>query len=606
MGSTPARPSAVTATATWDVTRPTLTINDVPARINSTTAFTAEFVFSEDVTGFAATDITVTGGTAGAFAATNATTYTLAVTPTGSANVVVTVAADAATDGVNTGPASAVTATATWDVTRPTLTINDVPARINSTTAFTAEFVFSEDVTGFAATDITVTGGTAGAFAATNATTYTLAVTPTGSANVVVTVAADAATDGVNTGPASAVTATATWDVTRPTLTINDVPARINSTTAFTAEFVFSEDVTGFAATDITVTGGTAGAFAATNATTYTLAVTPTGSANVVVTVAADAATDGVNTGPASAVTATATWDVTRPTLTINDVPARINSTTAFTAEFVFSEDVTGFAATDITVTGGTAGAFAATNATTYTLAVTPTGSANVVVTVAADAATDGVNTGPAQRRDRHRHLGCDPPDPDHQRCAGPDQLDDRLHRGVRLFRGRDRVRRHRHHRHRRHRGGVRRDQRDHLHAGRHPDRLRECRRDRGRRRGDRWGQHRPGQRRDRHRHLGCDPPDPDHQRCAGPDQLDDRLHRGVRLFRGRDRVRRHRHHRHRRHRGGVRRDQRDHLHAGRHPDRLRECRRDRGRRRGDRWGQHRPGPAPPPPPPPGTRTARR
>ena len=388
--------AAVEATAVWDATAPTVGIGGVPAKINSTTAFTATFTFSEDVTGFAAGDVAVTGGTKGTFTATSAKVYTLVVTPTGSADVVVTVAKDAATDGVNTGPAAAVEATAVWDAAAPTVGISDVPSKINSTTAFTATFTFSEDVTGFAAGDVAVTGGTKGTFSATSARVYTLVVTPTGSTDVVVTVAKDAATDGVNTGPAAAVEATAVWDAAAPTVGIGDVPSKINSTTAFTATFTFSEDVTDFATGDVAVTGGTKGTFSATSAKVYTLAVTPTGSTDVVVTVAKDAATDGVNTGPAAAVEATATWDAAAPSVGIGGVPSKINSTTAFTATFTFSEDVTDFATGDVAVTGGTKGTFSATSAREYTLVVTPTGSADVVVTVAKDAATDGVNTGPA------------------------------------------------------------------------------------------------------------------------------------------------------------------------------------------------------------------
>ncbi len=387
-------PTPVSATATWDAAAPTVAIGGVPAKINSTTAFTATFAFSEDVTGFATSDVTVTGGTKGAFAAVNGSSYTLAVTPTGSADVVVTVAANSATDGLNAGPASAASATATWDTAAPTVGIGGVPAKINSRAALSVEFTFSEDVTGFATGDVTVTGGTKGTFSGSGRS-YTLAVTPAGGSNVVVTVAANSATDGVNTGPASAVSATATWDATVPTLGITGVPPKINSTAALTATFAFSEDVTGFGTGDVTVTGGTKGAFAAVDGSSYTLAVTPAGSADVVVTVAADAATDGLNAGPASAVSATATWDATAPTVTISGVPPKINSRTVFTATFAFSEDVTEFVAADVTVTGGAKGAFSG-NGRSYTLAVTPAGSADAVVTVAADAATDGINTGPA------------------------------------------------------------------------------------------------------------------------------------------------------------------------------------------------------------------
>ncbi|MDE2956140.1 MAG: Ig-like domain-containing protein, partial [Bacteroidota bacterium] len=200
-------------------------IGGVPAKINSTTALSVRFTFSEAVTGFETGDVNISGGTRGAFAGSG-TTYTLAVTPTSGSNVTVEVAANSATlGGGNTGPSSAVSAMATWDAAAPTVSINDVPAKINSKTPFTAEFEFSEAVTGFVIGDVTVTGGTRGAFAGSG-TTYTLAVTPTGGADVVVTVAADAATDGLNTGPASEVSATATWDAAAPTVSINDVPAK--------------------------------------------------------------------------------------------------------------------------------------------------------------------------------------------------------------------------------------------------------------------------------------------------------------------------------------------------------------------------------------------
>ena len=61
--------------------------------------------------------------------------------------------------------------------------------------------------------------------------------------------------------------------------------------------------MTGFDTDDVTVTGGSKGAFSG-SAKSYALAVTPAGSADVVVTVRANAATDGANQGPASPATA--------------------------------------------------------------------------------------------------------------------------------------------------------------------------------------------------------------------------------------------------------------------------------------------------------------
>ena len=386
----------VTATAVWDATAPSVTITGVPGQINSTDPFTAAFSFSESVTGFETGDVTVTGGSKGAFGGTGSS-YTLVVTPSGGANVTVTVAADAVTDGANnTGPAADVTATAVWDATAPSVTITGMPGQISSTDPFTATFNFSESVTGFETGDVTVTGGSKGAFGGTGSS-YTLVVTPSGGANVTVTVTANAVTDGANnTGPAADVTATAVWDATAPSVTITGMPGQISSTDPFTATFNFSESVTGFETGDVTVTGGSKGAFGGTGSS-YTLVVTPSGGANVTVTVTANAVTDGANnTGPAADVTATAVWDATAPSVTITGMPGQISSTDPFTATFNFSESVTGFETGDVTVTGGSKGAFGGTGSS-YTLVVTPDGGANVTVTVTANAVTDGANnTGPA------------------------------------------------------------------------------------------------------------------------------------------------------------------------------------------------------------------
>ncbi len=349
-GITTGPAQAVSATAIWDATAPTVMITGVPSRISSTADFTATFTFSEAVTDFRKADVTVTGGTAGSLTGSDGDTeYTLEITPTGDTNVTVEVAANSVSDGVNTGPSTAVSATATWDAA-PTVEITGVPARINSTTAFPVTFTFSESVTGFLAGDVRVTGGTNGNLSGSGSS-YSLEVTPAGGSDVTVEVAANAATGGSNTGPESAVSATAIWDATAPTVSI-DLPQKINSTADFTVIFTFSENVTDFEAADITVTGGTKGNLSG-NGDTYTLEVTPAGGSGVTVEVAPDAATDGLNTGPISAVSATATWEVASTAVLIGDATATEGSPLTFTVEL--DQAVSGGLTVTPTFTDGTA-----------------------------------------------------------------------------------------------------------------------------------------------------------------------------------------------------------------------------------------------------------
>ncbi len=387
--------SAVSMTATWDNLRPSVTIGGVPSQINTTTAFTSTFTFSEAVSGFSTDDVSVSGGRKGDFTPTSATQYSLVVTPSGNTNVVVTVAANVATDGINSGPASTVSATATWESERPTVSISGVPNKINSTSSLTATFTFSKGVTGFLATDVTVTGGTSGTFTPVSASVYRMIISPTGNVNLVVTVNQNAATDGLTSGPPASVSETATWDSSRPTVAISGVPNSINSTTPLTSTFTFSEPVNGFSTDDVQVTGGSKGVFTPVSSTVYRLTITPSGNANLVITVAANAATDGINLGPATASSHTATWDNSRPTVSISGLPERINATATLTATFTFSEQVTGFITDDVAVTGGTKGAFTPVSSTVYRLTITPSGNANVAVTVVENAATDGLNSGP-------------------------------------------------------------------------------------------------------------------------------------------------------------------------------------------------------------------
>ena len=316
------------ATFTVDTVAPTLTIGGVPAAINATDDLNVSFTFSEDVTGFDTDDVTVTGGSKGAFSG-SAKSYALAVTPAGSADVVVTVRANAATDGANQGPASPATATAAWDATGPaapdfspengttvtdaatniTLTFDEPLRKTSSGTALA-----DADLAGILTLTRTDSSGAAIAYSATiDSAKKVITIDPT--ANLpegpVYVAISNAHYDALGNQGALR-SATFTVDTVAPTLTIGGVPAAINATDDLNVSFTFSEDVTGFDTDDVTVTGGSKGAFSG-SAKSYALAVTPAGSADVVVTVRANAATDGANQGPASPATATAAWDATGP-----------------------------------------------------------------------------------------------------------------------------------------------------------------------------------------------------------------------------------------------------------------------------------------------------
>ncbi|MDV7202428.1 Ig-like domain-containing protein [Roseovarius sp. 10] len=139
-------------------------------------------------------------------------------------------------------------------------------------------------------------------------------------------------------------------DGAAPTISIQNAPTTVNSTSAFSVTFEFSEDVTGFAVGDITVTNGTAGNFVTVDGNTYTADITPSAGGNVAIDVAANVAQDGAGNTNTAATQVSVTYDATAPTISSVSVPSngtyRAGQTLSFTVNT--SENVT------VITTGGT------------------------------------------------------------------------------------------------------------------------------------------------------------------------------------------------------------------------------------------------------------
>ena len=199
----------------------------------------------------------------------------------------------------------------------PAITISDVPSFRIGSSPFTARFTFSDNVTGFTASDISLGNATKGAFVTVNAKEYTLVITPISSDDVTVNVAASVAT--ATASGLSNKAAEEALSVARPTLTISGVPLLRDGNAAFTATFTFNESVTGFTASDISLGNATKGEFVKVNAKKYTLVITPISFDDVTVNVAGNAARRASNTAPSLA--AAEALSVSRPGLTISGVP---------------------------------------------------------------------------------------------------------------------------------------------------------------------------------------------------------------------------------------------------------------------------------------------
>ncbi|MEG3960542.1 Ig-like domain-containing protein, partial [Microcoleus sp. herbarium2] len=314
-----------------DTTAPTVVLTSASTTVNGLFSVTA--TFSEDVTGFDNTDITVANATVGNFVTFDAKTYTFDVTPSAEGNVTVDVLAATTTDTAANNNTAATGLTRTADFTPPNVALTSASATtVNAPFSVTA--TFSENVTGFDNTDITVANATVGNFATIDAKTYTFDVTPTVDGNVTVDVLANQATDTAGNNNTAATGLSRTADVTAPTVALTSASATtVNA--AFSVTATFSENVTGFDNTDITVANATVGNIVTVDAKTYTFDVTPTADGNVTVDVLAERATDTAGNNNTAATRLTRTADFTPPNVALtSESPTTTNAPFLVTATF--------------------------------------------------------------------------------------------------------------------------------------------------------------------------------------------------------------------------------------------------------------------------------
>ncbi len=383
-----------------DTTAPGVSIS-VPSGTQNG-AFSVTITFTETVSGFVQSEVSLTGSAASITSwSTNSddTVYTATITPTASGTVTIGVAANVATDAANNQNTAATSKTVTVDVDKPTVSIG-VPSG-TQTGAFDTTITFSETVSGFAQSDVSLTGSAASITswsANSDDTVYTATITPTASGTVTIGVAANVATDAANNQNTAATskTVTASVDTESPGVSIA-VPSGVRNG-AFSVTITFTETVSGFVGSDVSLSGSAASITswsANSDNTVYTATITPMASGIVTIGVAANVATDaaGNNNTAATSKNVIVIVDTTAPGVTVS-VPSGTQNG-AFNATITFSETVSGFAQSDVSLTGSAAsitGWSANSDDTAYTATITPTASGTVTVSVAASVATDAAN----------------------------------------------------------------------------------------------------------------------------------------------------------------------------------------------------------------------
>ncbi|WP_419145780.1 beta strand repeat-containing protein, partial [Acinetobacter pittii] len=382
---------------TSDVVAPTLAITATDLNLGLGESTTVTFTFSEAVTGFDASDVTLAGGTlAGLSTADGGLTWTATFTQDGTATAPsISVADNTYTDLAGNLGTGASLAGLTSDVVAPTLAITAADLNLGLGESTTVTFTFSEAVTGFDASDVTLAGGTlAGLSTADGGLTWTATFTQDGTATAPsISVADNTYTDLAGNLGTGASLAGLTSDVVAPTLAITAADLNLGLGESTTVTFTFSEAVTGFDASDVTLAGGTlAGLSTADGGLTWTATFTQDGTATAPsISVADNTYTDLAGNLGTGASLAGLTSDVVAPTLAITAADLNLGLGESTTVTFTFSEAVTGFDASDVTLAGGTlAGLSTADGGLTWTATFTQDGTATAPsISVADNTYTD-------------------------------------------------------------------------------------------------------------------------------------------------------------------------------------------------------------------------
>ncbi|MDP9783351.1 Ig-like domain-containing protein [Pseudomonas fluorescens] len=351
-----------------DSQRPTATIvlSDSVLKPGETAQVT--ITFSEAVTGFSNADLSVANGTLSAVSSSDGgLTWTATFTPTQGvtdASNLITLDNTGVSDAAgNTGAGTTDSANYAVETQVPTATIvvADNALKVGETSLVT--ITFSEAVSGFDNADLSVSNGTLSNVSSSDGgITWTATFAP--SANITDTsnlISLD--TSGVvnasgNSGVGVVNSNNYAIDTVRPgaTITVGDTTLGIGQSTTVTISF--SEAVSGFDLSDLSVANGVLSNLASSDGgLTWTATLTPTAGVNDATNlILLDASTVqdlAGNAGVGIAISSNYALDATRPTATIvvADPNLTVGETTQVT--FTFSEAVTDFDLSDLSVTNG-------------------------------------------------------------------------------------------------------------------------------------------------------------------------------------------------------------------------------------------------------------
>ncbi|MGU3348399.1 Ig-like domain-containing protein [Pseudomonas monsensis] len=372
-----------------DSQRPTATVvmSDNDLRPGETATVT--ITFSEAVTSFDNSDLSVANGTLSNVSSSDGgITWTATFTPTigisDTTNLIVLNNSGISDLAGNAGTGTTNSANYAVQTEVPTATIVVADSSLKAGETSVVTITFSEAVSGFSNADLTIANGTLSNVSSSDGgITWTATLTPTANitdtSNLITLDNSGVTNASGNSGVGTTDSNNFAIDTALPTATIVVADNRLGIGETTTVTITFSEAVSGFDLSDISVANGTlSNLISSDGGITWTATLTPTANVNdatnLIIVDTAGVQDLAGNLGASIAISNNYVLDATRPTVDIVVANPQLGIGQTTTVTFTFSEAVSNFDLSDLSVTNGDLSNLSSSDGgKTWTATFTPT-----------------------------------------------------------------------------------------------------------------------------------------------------------------------------------------------------------------------------------------
>ncbi|CAI8847521.1 Ig-like domain-containing protein [Pseudomonas sp. IT-P260] len=369
----------------------TIVVADTSLKAGETSLVT--ITFSEAVSGFDNSDLTIANGTLSNVSSSDGgVTWTATFTPTANVTDATNLISlnNAGVTNVSGNSGTGITDSNNFaiDTALPTATIVVADNRLGIGETTTVTITFSEAVSGFDLSDISVANGALSSLASSDGgVTWTATFTPTANVNdptnLILIDTAGVQDLAGNLGASIAISNNYILDATRPKLNIVVANPNLGIGQSTTVTFTFSEAVNNFDLSDLSVTNGDLSSLSSSDGgKTWTATFTPTANvtdpSNFIALDTSNVTDLAGNAGSTVAVSNNYALDSERPTATV--VVANPNLGVGQTSQVIitFNEAVSGFDLSDLSVANGILSNLSSSDGgKTWTATLTPTANVN-------------------------------------------------------------------------------------------------------------------------------------------------------------------------------------------------------------------------------------